>query len=247
MARLLVCQHVPYEPLGILLPLIKSCGHRVRYVNFSRSPELKISPTSYDALVILGSPQHANDTEQFPYIQHEIDLIQQTIAQKKPFLGICFGAQLLAKALGAKVYKNQEKEIGWYPVAFHPEAKNSIFCDFKDSEMIFEWHGDTFTLPEGAVALAGSKHCPQQAFSFGETVYGMQFHLEVDEKIIERWVTLPEHKRQFLCGDMPCSPEQIYEQTPLHINRLKMLGTKAFLKWLSFIEPVKKNIQLSSR
>src|SRR5262245_17436193 len=194
MRRLLVFQHVSFEILGTLHPLLKARGFRIRYANFGRHPEAQPEVGRYNGLVVLGGPMNVDDLERHPHLAVEVDLIRQAIEQGLPVLGICLGAQLIAKALGAPVSANGGKEIGWYEVSPTPAAKEDpLFRDFDEVEKIFQWHSDTFELPAGAVPLATSRACRRQAFRYGANVYGFQFHLEVDEPLIERWLTVPEH------------------------------------------------------
>jgi GMP synthase (glutamine-hydrolysing) len=153
---------------------------------------------------------HVGDREQHPHLTVELELIREAIDLGLPVLGICLGAQLIATALGARVYSNQVKEIGWYPVFPTPAAmEDALFNNFGKVEHIFQWHSDTFDLPAGAVHLASSQTCPTQAFRYGTTVYGLQFHLEVDERLIERWLAVPQHEgrstRRLFVKRRPCT------------------------------------------
>src|SRR5262249_24611509 len=159
----------------------------------------------------------------------EVELIRQAIGQGLPVLGICLGAQLIAKALGAPVYANGGKEIGWYDVASTPPTKDDpLFKDFGAEEKIFQLHSDTFELPAGAEPLATSRTWPCQAFRYGTNVYGLQFHLEVDEPLIERWLTIPEHCAELGEGHGRIDPAVIRRETPLHIHRSRSLSDQVF-------------------
>ncbi|HEX9443892.1 MAG TPA: gamma-glutamyl-gamma-aminobutyrate hydrolase family protein, partial [Candidatus Binatia bacterium] len=163
MPRLLVCQHVPYEILGTLNPLLKTAGFRIRYVNFGRHPGAEPSLAGYQGLVVLGGPMSVNQTAEYPHLAAEMRLIERALEQGLPVLGICLGAQLIAAALGARVYPNREKEIGWYDVSPAENAGGDpLVAHFRPSEKIFQWHGDTFDIPAGAVHLASSPLCANQ-------------------------------------------------------------------------------------
>ena len=136
-------------------------------------------------MILLGGSMSANDNLSF--IQREIEHVQVAVQAGKPVLGICLGAQLIAKALGSKVYRNAQTEIGWAPVTFTNAARNDPLFRGYDSEVIFHWHGETFDLPEGASLLASSAACRHQAFRLGDRVYGLQFHLEVTPEMIAQW------------------------------------------------------------
>jgi GMP synthase (glutamine-hydrolysing) len=248
MRRLLVFQHVSFEILGTLHPLLKARGFRIRYANFGRHPDAHPEVTRYNGLVVLGGPMNVDDLKRHPHLAVEVELIRQAIDQGLPVLGICLGAQLIAKALNAPVYANRIKEIGWYDVCPTPAAKDDpLFGDFSEVEKIFQWHGDTFELPAGAVHLAASRTCPRQAFRYGATVYGLQFHLEVDEPLIERWLTVPEHCAELAEGRGRIDPEVIRRETTLYIHRSRCLSDQVFGRFIDLFNLPTKRAALRSR
>jgi len=190
MPRLLVCQHVPYEILGTLNPLLKSSGFRIRYVNFGRHPDAQPSLEGYQGLVVLGGPMSVNDTAEHRHLKTEMRLIEQAMEKDLPILGICLGAQLIAKTLGSEVYASDEKEIGWYDIATTKHAESDpLVGHFEAREKIFQWHGDTFDLPRGATWLAETAVTPHQAFSTNNgRVLALQFHVEQHTRGMERWL-----------------------------------------------------------
>ncbi|MCJ8499192.1 type 1 glutamine amidotransferase [Desulfatitalea sp. M08but] len=140
-----------------------------------------------DLLVIMGGPMSVNDEDQFPWLALEKHFVRAVIAAEKPVLGICLGAQVIANAMGAKVYPNREKEIGWFPVqGVHPTAGDRFA--FPPSQTVFHWHGETFDLPPGAIRLATSQGCENQAFQLGKRVLGLQFHLETTPALVTELV-----------------------------------------------------------
>ena len=169
-------QHVPFEGLGSIQPWLVRAGYDIsstRWFESHRLPE----PGQTDFLIVLGGPMSANDESRFPWLVAEKDFIRNAIAAGVPVLGICLGAQLIASAMGARVYANTEKEIGWFPVRGLPTNDAASF-QFSPSLLAFHWHGETFDLPEGATRLAYSEACDNQAFQLGRSVIGLQFHLE---------------------------------------------------------------------
>ena len=148
----------------------------------------------YDLLIIMGGPMSVHDEAEFPWLQSEKTFIREAIEQGKRVLGICLGAQLIAHVLGAKIYPNAEKEIGWFPVAGTTPHQQGVFS-FLESIDVFHWHGETFTLPEGAVQLARSVACENQGFQYGSSVIGLQFHLETTSDSAHKLV---DHCRQEL-------------------------------------------------
>lgn len=229
MKRILVFQHVPYEPLGTLNPQLKDAGFRIRYVNFSRQPEAQPSLDGYNGLVVLGGPMGASQTDRHPHLTTEIELIRQAVHLRLPVLGICLGAQLLARALGAKVGRSSKPEIGWHTVSVPEQAGDDpLFRHFKPSQRIFQWHSDTFALPKGATHLASSEVCPNQAFKYGDNAYGLQFHLEVDRRLIERWLKVPAHQREIEAMGGEVDPERVLAETQTQIAETKQLAEAVF-------------------
>lgn len=248
MRRLLVFQHVSFEILGTLHPLLKARGFRLRYTNFGRHPHAHPDVTRYNGLVVLEGPMNVDDLEHHPHLAVEVQLIRQAIELGIPVLGICLGAQLIAKTLGASVSANSAKEIGWQTVSPTAEAKEDpLFHDFHKSEKIFQWHSDAFALPSGAVPLATSQTCPYQAFRYGSHVYGFQFHLEVDEPLIERWLTVPAHCAELTTGGGSADPAVIRQETALYIRHSQQLSEKIFGRFIDLFNLPPKRAALPSR
>lgn len=245
MKKILVCQHVAYEILGTLNPLFKDSGFRIRYVNFDRTPDAQPTINGYAGLIILGGPMNVDDP--LPHLAYEVKLIQDAIKKNIPVLGICLGSQLIAKALGAKVYPNCKKEIGWYDVHLTDEGKaDPVFKYFKPTEKLFQWHGDTFDLPPETVHLAYSSDCKLQAFRHKKRVYGFQFHLEVDEAMILRWFNVPRHQKEIECLNGQIDPQTVIAEIPNHIDRLKELSGQTFTELIQLCGAPKKKKRLSS-
>lgn len=170
-----VLQHVPFEGLGSIEPWLTARHARVTWTRFFEDPSLP-EAADIDLLIALGGPMSVNDEDLLPWLRAEKRFIARAIALGRPVLGICLGAQLIASALGARVYPGPHKEIGWHPVR-GTSAEPGSFA-FPAEFLAFHWHGETFDLPPGAVCLARSRACRHQAFRFGRNVLGLQFHLE---------------------------------------------------------------------
>jgi GMP synthase (glutamine-hydrolysing) len=252
MKRLLVFQHVPHEILGTFNPLLKQAGFRIRYVNFGRTPDATPNVEKYDGLIILGGPMCVDQIDSHPHLLTEIAAIRQAMELQMPVLGICLGAQLIATALGAKVRKNPSKEIGWYDVTPTTAGLDDpLFSCFNGTEKIFQWHGDTFDIPHGAEQLATSPDCANQAFRFGDRTYGLQFHLEVNEALIERWLKTPVHIRELaalaVTEGSAMTPENIMAETPRYIENTARLGNQLFGEYIRLFSSRTRRIALPSR
>lgn len=248
MKKILVCQHVPHELLGTLNPLLKKSGFRIRYVNFGRHPHLKPSLAGYDGLIILGGPMNCDEVDKYPHLAHEVDLIQKALGEKMPILGICLGAQLMARALGAKVTPNVKKEIGWYPLTLTGEGeKDPLFRHLKGIKRVFQWHGDTFEIPNGAPYLASSPLCQNQAFRYARNAYALQFHLEVERAMIERWLHVPANQAELEFLENEIDPHQIKEETKEYIDALMKRGLLVFGEWIKLFGEKTKKMVLPSR
>lgn len=169
-------QHVPFEGLGSIEPWLESAGYSITCSRLFESTGLP-DVNDVDLLIVMGGPMSVNDEEEYPWLAKEKEFVRKAIDLGKHVLGICLGAQLIASALSAKVYKNSETEIGWFPVNSVSNSSDSLFS-FPDSALVFHWHGETFDLPAGATLLASSAGCVNQAFQLGDSVIGLQFHLE---------------------------------------------------------------------
>ncbi|MCW8957358.1 MAG: type 1 glutamine amidotransferase [Gammaproteobacteria bacterium] len=169
-------QHVPFESLGSIEPCLKKAGYEISSTQFFNSEELpEIADIHF--LVVMGGPMSVNDEQEHPWLTAEKKFIKNAIEAGKPVLGICLGAQLIANSMGGEVFQNAEKEIGWFPVEAVKSKTNSVF-QFPEKTDVFHWHGETFRLPNGAIQIAKSKGCENQAFQIGTNVIGLQFHLE---------------------------------------------------------------------
>jgi GMP synthase (glutamine-hydrolysing) len=150
------------------------------------------SAVDYDTLIMLGGPMSVNDEDEYPYLTHEMRLAEQFMKAGKRVFGVCLGAQLMAKALGAKVYPGPEKEIGWYDIALKDaglkDPRMAHLATDRRSCKVFQWHGETFDIPQGAERLAMSGLYPNQAFRYGNNAYAFQFHIEVARQMIFDWL-----------------------------------------------------------
>jgi GMP synthase-like glutamine amidotransferase len=173
--RVHVLQHLPFEDLGSIASALKARGAQIRHTRFFENGQLP-ALDGIDLIIAMGGSMSVNDEQEFPWLKPEKQFIRDAISRDISVLGICLGAQLIASALGARVYANPCKEIGWFQVRGIPVPEGAF--SFPKECMVFHWHGETFDLPEGAIRLAESDACRNQAFQIKRNVIGLQFHLE---------------------------------------------------------------------
>ena len=178
--RIHVIQHVEFEKPALIEQWGKENNHTFSFSLLYKDqllPDFK----NFDLLVIMGGPMGVHDTDKYPWLKTELEFIRNSIKNEKAIIGICLGAQLLALALGEKVYKGPNKEIGWFPISW----KDKTIPGIPEQSMVFHWHGDTFDIPAEAKHIASSEGVPNQAFIFRKNIVGLQFHLEVTSESIK--------------------------------------------------------------
>ncbi|MDP3788983.1 MAG: type 1 glutamine amidotransferase [Candidatus Omnitrophota bacterium] len=184
----LIIKHVAIEGPGTLGEFFEDVRKKVKTVELWKGEKLPASFTDVEAVLILGGPMNVYEEDKFPFLKEEDVFLKNALRQDIPVLGICLGAQLLAKATGARVTKAEQEEIGWYNVNLTESGiDDRLFGGAGRQLRVFQWHGDTFEIPKGAKLLASSPICRNQAFRIGKYSYGLQFHVEVTEEIIKRW------------------------------------------------------------
>ena len=178
-------RHVHFEDLGLFSAPIEEAGYAIRYLDAGRDDLGSFDPPGEDILILLGGPISAYDEARYPFITDEIALLRRRLDRDQPTLGICLGAQLIARALGAEVRPMGHKEIGWAPLALSAAGKAGPLRHL-DGLSVLHWHGDTFSLPAGCDLLGSTEACAHQGFARGDTILALQFHAEVDA--IEPWL-----------------------------------------------------------
>lgn len=216
-------QHVPFEDLGSMEPHLTARGHELSCSPLYKN-ELTHEPDDLDMLIVMGGSMSVHDERVFPWLVEEKRFIRKVIDAGKPVLGVCLGAQLLAEALGAKVYPNTFREIGWFPVKREANPADSpLALVFPDKVSVFHWHGDTFDLPEGAIHLASSEACRHQAFIWRDQVLGLQFHLETTQATAESLIAHCGHE---LDGSTWVQQPSVMMTSPRRFNTINLLMNK---------------------
>lgn len=248
MSRLMVFQHVAAEPLGTLHARIRARGHRIRFHNFHRHPEAEPNVDRYHGLIVLGGPMNVMDQHRHPHLKTELRAIEAALTQGKPVLGICLGAQLLAHVLGAPVTRHAQPEIGWYDLHTTDHGRQDpVLQHLGESAPVFQWHGCTYGLPSGAVQLARTASCEQQAFRFGSNAYGFQFHMEADAAMIERWLRLPAYRDELAAAGIGQDAESIRGATVAQLAAMQPLAETAFNQFLDLVGRPGRRVVLPSR
>lgn len=223
--NVLLIKHVDIEGPGIIEDCLRKGKVFHQILNLESNPPLpKLDEITH--IVLLGGPMNVYEEDRYPFLKHEDLFIKEAIQRGKRILGICLGAQLIAKALGASVYKGPGKEIGWYDISLTEEGvKDPVFQGFSNPFSVFQWHGDTFDIPKAGRLLATSSPIFHQAFRYGENAYGLQFHLEVTEGMIQEW--MKGYEKEFNAGDPPrFSREEIFQNTKAKWTDYSNLGRR---------------------
>lgn len=228
MARTLALRHVAFEDLGLLGALLADRGHAVDYVEAPLADLATIDPLAPDLIVVLGGPIGVYETDAYPFLAHEIALLRRRLAARRPTLGICLGSQLMAAALGARVYASGVKEIGWAPLELTAAGTTSCLRHLA-STAVLHWHGDTFDLPDGAELLASTPACRHQAYRLGDFALALQFHGEVLGPSLEGWFV--GHACE-IAATPGLEVTALRAATLRHAEGLRRQGRTAFAEWL---------------
>lgn len=231
MSEFLVLQHIECEDLGTIGPAMSGRGIGAKYIRLFDGEPVPQDIERYAGIIILGGPMNVYEEDEYPYLKDEDMLIKKAIHKGSPVLGICLGGQLIAKATGAFVKKGTKKEIGWYKLNLTQGGKeDKAFGRLPEEITVFQWHGDTFDIPQGAKHLAGSELFPNQAYRVSNNIYGLQFHLEVTEKTINKWIA--EYQDELAALDY-INADQIIKDTSHYIDNLSKYAELFYDKFFS--------------
>jgi GMP synthase (glutamine-hydrolysing) len=231
LAPLICVRNQPPDDLGLGDEVLRSEGIPIRYVDVWREPVP--SPKTASALVVLGGAMNADQTDRYPFLSSVRRALRVATDEGVPVLGICLGAQLLARALDAAVVPSPEVEVGFFPLRTTDASESDpLLSAYRDGDLVFQWHRDTFDLPAGATLLLTSDRVPHQAFRFGDLTWGVQFHLEVTRAAVHRWVDL---MRDTLEPDWGRSPDDLLRVVDRHLEAQQRRSREVFVRFASLV------------
>ncbi len=228
MKKWLVFQHVPHEGPAMIATWLRENNQEL-VINELWREAIKAAD-EFTGLIVMGGPMSVNEEEKYDFIRPELKVIETFLNTERPVLGICLGSQLLARALGAKVYPGQQKEIGWYPIRFTEAGLSDAVLKPRENEQwVFHWHGETFDLPAGARLLASSDAYAHQAFGYGDRAYGLQFHAEMTKELIDEWLKI---NRQEVASLGAGKNEEIQADTEKHLHEMQDYGREVIKRFV---------------
>jgi len=231
-ATVYVMQHVPCEMPGLIAEVLQAAGVTLDFIRPFKGDRIPRRIGAHAGLVVMGGPMGVYEQDRHPFLRQEIRLIQDALGEHRPILGVCLGSQLLAAALDAPVTRGKEKEIGWHSVTLsRAAAHDKLWRGLPESFIAYHWHGDVFELPRAAKSLAWSKLTEHQAFRYGESAYGLLFHLEVTEQIIWRMTgTFRRELREARLDERP-----VLDGMAEHLPGLHPIGRTVFARWAALV------------
>ncbi|MDR4503910.1 MAG: type 1 glutamine amidotransferase [Candidatus Scalindua sp.] len=216
----LIIKHIDIEGPGTIGEFLDEKGVPCRTIDLSEGEPLPESLGGVSAVIVLGGPMNVYEEERYPFLRKEDLFLRGVFEKGLPVLGFCLGAQLIAKAKGTTVKKNPVKEIGWFTVSLDKDAlPDPLFQGFPEEFDVFQWHGDTFEIPDNATKLAGSALCSNQAFRVDGNVYGLQFHIEVTDDMVQQWINAYKDEIDSLKGSV--DPEKIVSDTKVKFDNYR--------------------------
>jgi len=227
----LIIEHLDIEPAAIIADVITHAGHQCTKIALYQDKPLPPNSHTFDGVIIMGGPQSANDHG--TVMQAELTWVKAALDANTPMLGICLGAQIMAKAAGAEVIPSPVRELGWFPLFQCKETiKDALFNTMEDGLMVFQWHGETFSFTESMTQVATHPNVPAQAFRLNRAQYGLQFHIEVNAAIIGQWIEYGEDERHHLGEE---GIKKLHQETPCHLKPMQHFCRQMVKAWLALI------------
>ena len=244
--KIVVLQHIACEPPGVYEDVLLERGSKIHRVELDEGDPLP-DWREFDAIVAMGGPMSVNDEEELPWLRAEKAWIAEAVRAGTPFFGACLGVQLLAVSLGGEVRPGPAPEVGLLPVFLTDAAAGDpVFGELPRELRTLQWHGDTFSLPKGAVLLASSPAYPNQAFRWGRSAYGVQFHLELSREMAEEWAGVPAYAEALVRVLGPGSETALVDQVAAHAEEMRAHGRRMFERWLDLVAPAEPVADLAS-
>lgn len=225
MNTLLAVRHVPFEDLDAYAEVLAAAGYSIRYADAPTADFVALGRQRWDLLVVLGGPIGVNDGADYPFIAPELKLVENRLKAGLPMLGICLGSQFIAKALGARVYRIGQVEIGWKSLGLSDAGQRSPLKHLAGP--VFHWHGEAYDLPDGALSLASTDVTPHQAFTWGPAL-AMQFHPEVSAKGLEQWYVGNSGELR----ELGIKPDMLRRDAAAHGAIMEAQGAALLQEWL---------------
>ena len=227
--KFLIIQQIAHEDAGVFGAMVSAGGFETVLAKMHAGQPVPPDPREFAGILVMGGPMNVDQTGRYPWLTGQLGLIAAAARENVPVLGICLGSQLAAAALGGRIYAGGKPEIGWYGVDLTAEAEtDKLLMGFPASLDVFQWHGQTFDLPDGAVLLAGSELFPHQAFRAADCVWGIQFHLEVTEAHVRNWLDVNRDEASSAGVDA----EAVIAETDLRLSRIAPLAGSLFGRFL---------------
>ncbi len=218
----LFIKHITIEGPGTIADFLEDSKIPYTVIDLSYGDKVPKLEKDFQTIICLGGPMNVYEEEKYSFLKYEDILLKRVVDEKVPFLGICLGAQLIAKATGAKVTKNPEKEIGWYKIVLNDYGlKDGLFKGFPEVFTVYQWHGDTFGIPEGGRRLAFSELCQNQVLKYSRNAYGIQFHVEITKEMIIQWADAYKAELESLKGIVSDKQKMLEDYDRLKKDYLK--------------------------
>lgn len=232
--NILIVQNSRLNPPGILEECVQARGENPEIIIPTQGDKLPESSADFDGLIIMGGAMNAEDDAGYPHLSKVVNVIHQFQAENKPIMGVCLGAQLIARAFGKRIYRNHVFEVGFNPVFTLVTAlKDSVLKRCAQKTYLMQWHFDTFDLPEVATLLMSNQICCNQAFRIGTNIYGFQFHLEVTREVVQNWLSVDN---KFITDNYPDLPERLAQEMDKYIDDANDFCRQVGNGWLDLVK-----------